>query len=43
MKERSWLSVAGIWKGAVDDLETAIEAGRRRSRNRALNLDIRPD
>lgn len=32
--ERSWSEVAGIWEGETDDLETAIERGRARSRER---------
>lgn len=32
--ERSWEDVAGIWAGDIDDIEQAIEAGRRRARKR---------
>ena len=33
--ERSWREVAGIWEGETDDLETMIEEGRVRSRERS--------
>ena len=32
--ERSWQEVAGVWEGEVEDLETAVEEGRGRSRER---------
>ena len=32
--ERSWQEVAGVWAGETADLETAIEEGRERSRER---------
>lgn len=32
--ERSWQEVAGIWAGDVEELEHAIEEGRKRSRER---------
>lgn len=37
--ERSWSEVAGIWAGETDELETAIEEGRERSRDRRDRLD----
>ena len=33
--ERSWREVAGIWEGETNDLETMIEEGRVRSRERS--------
>ena len=36
--ERSWKEVAGIWAGETDDLETAIDEGRERSRTRRDRL-----
>jgi predicted CopG family antitoxin len=36
--ERSWEEVAGIWAGETDELETAIEEGRERSRIRRERL-----
>jgi predicted CopG family antitoxin len=32
--ERSWREVAGIWAGETDDIEAAIQEGRKRSRDR---------
>lgn len=36
--ERSWGEVAGIWAGGTEELETAIEQGRERSRARRERL-----
>ena len=36
--ERSWLEVTGIWADEVEDLETAVEEGRKRSRERRERL-----
>lgn len=30
--DRSWMEVAGLWTDDVDEIETAIEEGRARSR-----------
>ncbi|WP_135365311.1 antitoxin VapB family protein [Halosimplex halophilum] len=40
--ERSWSEVAGIWSDGTDDIESAIEEGRDRSRARrkCLSDDI---
>jgi len=32
--ERSWSEVAGVWADETDELESAIEDGRERSRDR---------
>lgn len=36
--EQSWRDVAGIWEGETGDLETTIEQGRERSRDRRTRV-----